>query len=508
MIAVLISLLALGPQTVDQRIPVPEGTTISSVDVSGFDIGRLSPGLREDIRALVGTALKQARLDELAARIEAERPRRVAAVRTIMETAGQARVVFIVGARDGEDDRNNVNRRYLVDHVEITGVPDSDLSETLRNDLQALVGKRLDSEQADTLQERIEQELPRYGVSRRISRGDTPGHIRVVFELRKKELPAWLRFEPLRADGIFHSEQGWGSFLTLGISTETSDIRFTPIVAIDNGDDLIEEYSGAGLRFEMRRMGTRRLGASFEWTTFEPTWRNATVAALAANPTIPTLYDTRTTVRPLVNFAISPELTISGGVGITELDPFVAGGAHRMANAAIGSIDFSRRLENKDEDQTHTIDARFLVRGGWRALESDLAYTRYLAQGSYRYDLGRHHVLATGMAGKITGDAPLFERFSLGDSVTLRGWDKYDIAPTGGSRVFHASVEYRYSVVSVFLDLGSVWDTPAEKKTRVSTGIGFHGGTSFAELSFPLNTDNLSAIFTFGLRFSEKAFRW
>jgi hypothetical protein len=288
----------------------------------------------------------------------------------------------------------------------------------------------------------------------------------------------------------------------------SGDLRFTPIVAIDNGDDLIEEYSGAGLRFETRRMGTRRLGVSFEWSTYEPTWRNATITALAANPAIPTLYDTRTSVSPLVNFAISPELTISGGVGITELDPFVAGGAHRMANAAVGSIDYSRKLESRDEDQTHTIDARFLVRGGSRALESDLVYTRYLGQGSYRFDLGRHHVLATGMAGKITGDAPLFERFSLGDSVTLRGWDKYDIAPAGGSRMFHGSVEYRYSVLSVFLDVGSVWDAPADNKVRVSTGIGFHGGPQFAELSFPLNTDNLTAVFTFGLRFSEKAFRW
>ena len=118
--------------------------------------------------------------------------------------------------------------------------------------------------------------------------------------------------------------------------------------------------------------------------------------------------NTRTTISPLLNFAISPELTVSGGVGITELDPFVAGGAHRMANVAIGSIDYSRKLETKDEDQTHTIDARFLVRGGSRSLESDLAYTRYLGQGSYRYDLGRHHVLATGMAGCASSPVSVF----------------------------------------------------------------------------------------------------
>ena len=44
----LTTLLALGPQaTPDQRVPVAEGTTIAAVDVSGFDIERLSPGLED-----------------------------------------------------------------------------------------------------------------------------------------------------------------------------------------------------------------------------------------------------------------------------------------------------------------------------------------------------------------------------------------------------------------------------------------------------------------------------
>lgn len=509
MIAVLVSLLALGPQVAsDQR--VADGTTISSVDVSGFNLARLSPGLRQDIRALAGTPLKQARLDELAARIETERPDRVAAGRAVPDAAaGQARVIFVVGLRDAERDRerdqDNANARYIVDHVEIIGVPDDEVSETLRKDLDALVGRRLDSEEAGRLRDRLEQELPRYGVSQRISRGYERGHIRLVYEARRKEPPPWLRFEPLRADALFHSEQGWGSYATLGIGS--GDLRVTPTVAIDDDDDLIEEYSGGGLRFETRRLGTRRLGASLEWSAFEPTWRAATVNALAANPAIPALYDTRTTVTPLLKFALTPELSLSAGVGITELDPFVPAGAHRMANAAVGSVDFSRK-EEKEDGPTQKIDARFLVRFGTRALESDLVYNRYLAQGSYRYDVGNQHVLATAMTGGITGEAPLFERFSLGDSVTLRGWDKYDIAPAGGSRMYYASVEYRYTGLAVFLDVGSVWDAPAKSTTRVSTGIGLHAGPVFASVGVPLNTDNLTAVFTMGLRFSESLFRW
>ncbi len=76
------------------------------------------------------------------------------------------------------------------------------------------------------------------------------------------------------------------------------------------------------------------------------------------------------------------------------------------------------------------------------------------------------------MAGGITGDAPLFERFTLGDSETLRGWNKYDIAPAGGDRVVYSSIEYRYTGLALFLDVGSVWDANAERHVRVSTGFG------------------------------------
>ena len=147
------------------------------------------------------------------------------------------------------------------------------------------------------------------------------------------------------------------------------------------------------------------------------------------------------------------------------------------------------------------------MRAGTRELESDLAYTRYLGQGWYRYDLGRHHVQASGMAGGITGHAPLFERFTLGDSATLVGWDKYDIAPVGGDRVVYSSIEYRYTGLALFLDVGSVWDANTERRVRVSAGFGFHAGPAYLVVGFPLNTDNLRAVFTMGVRLTP-GLRW
>ena len=59
------------------------------------------------------------------------------------------------------------------------------------------------------------------------------------------------------------------------------DFRVMPIFAFDNADDLIEEYSGFGVRFESRKLGTERLGVFFEWSWFDQTWRDPTLAALA-----------------------------------------------------------------------------------------------------------------------------------------------------------------------------------------------------------------------------------
>ena len=482
-----------------QNTEPPEGAIITSAQVSGLDLARLSPGLQAEIAKLAGAPLDREFLKELAARIEAEHPRYVAGVRVIQAPGGEVHVIF-VAARPGDRTRQgNVNDRYVIEHVEIVGVPDSQISQALRDDLQSLVGRRLESEEAERLEDRIERALPRYDVTRRIVRGSQPGQIRLVYEAHKKETARWLHFRPAQSNVVYHSDQGWGSFLDLPISGR--DLRFTPIVAIDNGDDLIEEYSGFGLRFETRKLFTERLGASLEWTTFDQTWRDATLSALAVNPQIPRLYETRSTVTPLVAFAFTPELSLTAGVSITELEPLSGAPGSEMANAAIASIVFGR--EWHAAGATHDLNAIVGLRAGTRALESELAYTRYLGQGSYRYGHGRHSVLLKGMAGSITGAAPLFERFSLGDSQTLRGWDKYDVAPAGGDRMVYASVEYQFSGLALFLDSGSVWDRNNDSHFRVATGLGFHPGPVFFDVGFPLNTDNMSAVFTMGIRVSS-----
>ena len=501
--SLVIALLILAPAlAAAQDTTPPDGVRIVSAQVSGLDLSRLSPGLQEDIGKLTGSPLDRQKLKELAARLELEQPRYVAAVRVTGDPNpdGGAHVVFVVARMRETNTQADINTKYIVEEVDISGVPDRLVTPEIRADLQALVGKTLDNDVAERIETRLKSIFTDYDVDRRTSRGSERGKIKVVVHLERTERSRWLRFEPMEANSIYHSDQGWGTKLPL--TMDGNDFMVVPHFTFDDGDDLIEEYSGFGVRFESRKLVTERLGVSFEWSTFDQTWKDPTLFALPAYPRVPALYRNRMTVAPLVKFAITRQLTLAGGVSITELDDIVeASSAAQMANVAVGSLRFNQRWRPASRVQ-HDVEALFTARAGTAALESDLVYERYMTQFDYGFRWHRHRVFASAMFGSITGDAPLFERFSLGNSRTLRGWNKYDISPVGGDRMFHSSLEYRYRMLALFLDSGSVWDSGTNRKVRFSTGFGITPGPVFMTVGFPLNTSEFGAVFTMGVRFS------
>jgi outer membrane protein assembly factor BamA len=169
-----------------------------------------------------------------------------------------------------------------------------------------------------------------------------------------------------------------------------------------------------------------------------------------------------------------------------------------MANAVVGGLAYTQRWD-LDSVSKQTVDAGYEIRSS--ALDSDLSYRRHFGHARYRYDNDHNTVIASVFLGRVTGQAPLFERFSLGDTSTLRGWNKFDIAPAGGDHVFHQSLEYRFYNVGLFVDTGSVWDTGTDKRLRASTGVGILGDNFFATLAFPLNAGGANATFMMGVRF-------
>ena len=111
-------------------------------------------------------------------------------------TAPRTEEIPFVVARIRDQDRDtNINSKYIVDNVEVKGVPDRDISADLRQDLNALTGKPLDSEAADRLDQRLKSEFPNHDVSRRTSRAKDQGHVNVIYVLTKPEWSRWLRFD-------------------------------------------------------------------------------------------------------------------------------------------------------------------------------------------------------------------------------------------------------------------------------------------------------------------------
>lgn len=482
-----------------QDAAAADGARIGSVDVSGLPLADLSPGLRRDIDALAGERLDRERLEALARRIEDERPDVVAAVRTVNRSDGRADVVFLV-ARISEDGdlASNINARYVVESVAVDGIPERDIRGSLWDDLQALVGSRLDPDVADRLSELLERERPGYRVQRRIARGSSRGRIRLIFEFHQLDGPRWIPFTPSRSKLVYHSEQGWSGVLDIPMGS--SRHRATVGFAMRNNDDLVEEYSGVRVGLESRRLGTRRLGARIEVSRFNSSWRPETLAALASLPVEVEPYRTRVTVEPSVTVAVNPFLRVTVGASISELESLNRSPFTQRTGALVASVGVSRRWED-DREGRQRIEASYELRSANTALESDLLYRRHTGKARYRLDHGRSTVIADVLVGGITGTAPLFERFALGDSSTLRGWNKFEIAPAGGDRVWHQSLEYRFSVLGLFVDAGSVWDAGADKRIRLGSGFGLHGDNGFLTIGFPLNARELGTTFTMGVRF-------
>ena len=264
--------------------------------------------------------------------------------------------------------------------------------------------------------------------------------IRVVFEIFEEP---WIRFAPTRSKLVYHAQQGWSGVLDIPMSRSRSRHRFTAGLAFNDIDELIEEYSGFRLAFESRMIGTERFGARFEFSRYEQSWEDATLSALALNPGLPELYRSRLTVEPTATFAFNPSVRINGGLSITELESLT-----QRARFTDGER-VGRRHQRRP---SLGVEGRTSIRGRRPAISCGPPWTDSAAISSTSDTSGRRAISSTSARarriaslslGYISGNAPLFERFSLGNSLTLRGWDKYDIAPLGGERMFHSSVEYR-----------------------------------------------------------------
>lgn len=484
----------------------PEGTTIAAADVAGIAADQLTPDLRAAITALGGTPLQRARLHDLAARIEREKPDVVAAIRSEPLADGTVRVSFVV-ARIGDDPEllTNINSRYTIESVSVTGVMKTEtLRQDVRDALQAMVGRRFDADEAERVRKQIAEHfspLAGFEVTRRFERGSQPGQLRLIFEtaLNRSEEGGLLVMAgvPSQPRIVYHAYQGWSALFNFPIVAHHNELTFG--LALSNQDDLIEEYSGLRVRFGRQSLGTDKLGASIEFSRYTQDWREATTLAAIEDPTVPGLYDRRRTIQPAITFRPVPAIRFRGAFTVSELRP-LSGGDDTLVR--FGSLGVSAgHFWSAAEGRGHYVNGAYEVQAASPKVDSDVDFTRHVVTGSYRFEHRRNQVIVSTMAGRARGAVPLFARFAFGDTNTLRGWNKFDVAPAGGTRAFHQTVEYRHSSLTLFVDAGSVWTEARPREMRYSTGGGFQNRFAFLLFGVPLNADDLRVTFMAGVKF-------
>ncbi len=388
----------------------------------------------------------------------------------------------------GQDLEANVNERYTVENVEVSGVDPPGLSHNLRQQIHALIGQKFSQQKLDELSRLINKALPGHSVSVRIARGQQPEHIRVIFEIRSHEQ----RFDLAAPTFLYASNSGWTGEVD---ATVQSHANFVTVGLVSDGDTLVERFTGLRARYENRQIANGRLRLGLGFADFHEAWNPATTDAAGGAPE---LYRARRDVEPVATVALARSLKVSLGLSFEQLQPQISAAHSEASNAVITTLRYDRLLEGTGSSQQR-VEAGYSLRAATNSLASDFDYTRHTFDFCYTVWHGAHRISTHLTTGVIRGAAPLFERFVLGTSTTLRGWNKYDLAPLGANRVVHNSVEYRYRFVEAFYDTGAVWNAGDRTTVHHSVGGGVRLGDLALLVAFPMRNGRPEPVFIAGL---------
>jgi hypothetical protein len=388
----------------------------------------------------------------------------------------------------------NVNSRYLVESVELPEDDHDRLSNALKRDLDELVGTRFEQEKVDTLATRIRKELRALSVKSTLLKGSTPEYIRVAFETTRRRLEE----DANVTKASYHSRQGW----TGGVEGDfhLGDNQIALGVQSD-GDELVERY--AGITFRVSRPIGENVRVRFAMQRFHSQWNPSTLREMESTD-FSELYRSRINYEPSISFSLSPNITLTAGASLQQAEYQYPDSRYESAHAAVGTLRYRRQWSGAATSRNEA-QAAYSIRAAGSLLDSDFAYTRHLASASFSRTWDREEVLVRVDAGRLTGEAPLFERFVAGNTRLLRGWNKFDIAPLGGSRLAHVSAEYRYAWLRVFYDGGSLWLADGPKVVRHGAGASIvlgklRDGLAMS-VAFPLRAGAVEPMFIVSTNF-------
>jgi len=382
----------------------------------------------------------------------------------------------------------NVNQRYTIESVAISGseIEHAHVPSALHRKLRALVGAHYDVAEIDNLASQLKRDLHLKEVVGRVSRGSAPDRLRLNFETTRRNAV----FDLSVPRFLYHSTQGLSGEAMAAIHIKPTQSLSLGVVS--NGNDFVERATGATVRAEDASLddGHIRLGLSVQALHSE--WNSVTRTALHLEGRDNELYRARRNISPGITFEIARPLTVSFGTSFEQMEGWGTQPL-RSANGFTGEIRYKR------SDEVSRVDASYTFRAGTHALGSDYSYTKNLVSFRYQRKWGRQTAADVFTAGAISGKAPLFEQFVLGSDSTLRGWDRYQIDPTGGNRVVHNSLSWGYQsgegTVETFYDSGALWHGGHSAPVRHSVGVGYRQGIFGFCVAFPLVDGRITPVF-------------
>lgn len=397
----------------------------------------------------------------------------------------------------------NINSRYTIESINFVDHREYKLSTSAMEEIRRLTGAKLSSEALDRLTARICKELRAHDVTFKLMRGEQPDSVRVLIQVDHAGGAIDASIPIL----TYNSQFGVTAAAQLASTVGPNTFTFRMLRDTDN---LIERYSGIQAKYERNVAANGRIRIGFEFDGYADEYDPSTLLALASESRPSSLgagaYGSRLNYEPSATFVIAEPLTYTVGLSFEQLNGLPSARSE-TANAVVNTLRYHEHW-GAPGDGTQDLDAGYSLRAATTLLGSDLPYTRHVAHLKYNYTSRAQSLEVVMLAGAIYGQAPLFERFALGDSTLLRGWNKYDLDPLGGNRLVYGSVTYGYHMLRVFYDTGSVWDQGKSPEAKESAGVGVSSGLGVLQkgaflmaLAFPFREGRVTPVLIAGMNF-------
>ena len=176
------------------------------------------------------------------------------------------------------------------------------------------------------------------------------------------------------------------------------------------------------------------------------------------------------------------------------------------------SLTFGRVFDSRDNVYDPHEGKRIGYSMEWAGgLGGDFDFTKWTADWRYYYRAGGENVWALNLgAGYASGNMPLSQRFTMGGSDTLRGYEDDQFR---GNSMLKATLEYRFPIVKkvqgvLFTDNGYAWDKRHEDafdlgliKNSYGLGLRINSPLGPVKLDYGYGEDGGKFHFSFGGQF-------